>query len=213
MRPVLRFLRDNSLSLTFLSLFLLALTAQSFSGFDQYNRQLADYRFLPVGYWQYLHTGNFLDAVFSNWQAAILQLGCLIYFGAVLHQKGAPHSRKLAERRMKRRRRAEAARASWLYRNSLAMAFLLLFITSFAGHVVFGARAFNEQRALLHQTAISAGEYTLTSAFWFANTQTWQAEFIGIGIYIVLSIFLRQQGSPESKPVEARNSTTGESNK
>ena len=213
MRLVLRFLRDNSLSLVFFSLFIIALAGTTFSGLDQYNRQLADYGFSPVAYWPYLHTGNFLDGIFSNWQAAILQLGALIYLGAVLHQKGAPHSRKLPGRSMELRRPLKGFRASWLYRNSLAIAFLLMFAASFLAHLCFGAKAYNEQGALLHKPAVPLGEYFRSSAFWFTVMQTWEAEFVAIAIYVVMSIYLRQQGSPESKPVEAKNSTTGESNK
>ena len=109
--------------------------------------------------------------------------------------------------------RHKADRFNWFYRNSLSMAFLLMFVFSFALHVVFGARAYNEERSLAAQPPISIAAFLVSAKFWSTTLQTWQAEYLVIAIYVVLSIFLRQQGSPESKPVESSNETTGKANK
>jgi len=92
-------------------------------------------------------------------------------------------------------------------------AFLLLFVLSLALHVVFGAKAYNEQRSLAGQSPFSTGAFILSAKFWAITLQTWQAEYLAIALYVVLTIFLRQQDSPESKPVESRNQTTGEANR
>lgn len=205
-------LRNNGLSISFFGLFIGALIAQSITGFDSYVEKLAAYHRPAISFAQYLVTGDFLEGIFSNWQAAILQLGCLIVFGTALRQKGAPHSRK-PETDSSRDGRDDNGKSSWVYRHSLSLAFAAMFVASFLGHIVFGSKAYNETRALTGETPVSAASYVLTGNFWFKTVQTWQAEFIGIGLYIVLSIFLRQQGSSESKPVHSSDDETGEANK
>ena len=101
---------------------------------------------------------------------------------------------------------------TWLYRNSLFLAFLLLFILALTMHVLVGASAYNEERALAGQPAISIAGFLFSAKFWSVTLQTWQAEYLVIVIYIVLSIFLRQEGSAELKPVEASNEATGKAN-
>ena len=107
----------------------------------------------------------------------------------------------------------DSCRFSWLYRNSLSMVFLLLFVLSLAMHVVFGDNAYNEERSLAGQPPISIAAFLISAKFWSTTLQTWQAEYLVIALYVVLSVFLRQQDSPESKPVESSNETTGEANK
>jgi hypothetical protein len=109
--------------------------------------------------------------------------------------------------------RWSSVRFSWFYRNSLSLVFALLFVNSMVMHVVFGSNAYNEERVLSRQSLISIGEYLVSAKFWSITLQTWQAEYLVIALYVVLSIFLRQEYSPESKPVESGNEVTGEANK
>ena len=97
-----------------------------------------------------------------------------------------------------------------LYKNSLSLAFLLLFCFSFVGHAVTGARKHN-QEALQHGLSerVTGLEYAQTPQFWYESFQNWQSEFLAVLAIVVLSIWLRQWGSPESKPVHARHSDTG----
>ena len=97
-----------------------------------------------------------------------------------------------------------AIRSSWL---------LLLFVLSLAMHVVVGADAYNEERSLTGRPPISIVAFLLSAKFWSSTLQTWQAEYLAIAIFVVLSIFLRQQNSAESKPLESRDDATGEANK
>ena len=99
-----------------------------------------------------------------------------------------------------------------MYANSLSLAFFAMFAATFVLHVVFGDWKFDEDQALRHLPPASLGSYAVSSSFWFSVFQCWEAEFSAIAIYIVLSIFLRQEHSPESKPVGASNEQTGGAN-
>ena len=160
-------------------------------------------------------TGNFLDGVFSNWQAAILQLAVLIAFGSVLRQKGAAHSRKVGSvnhRTLEWKFRTRPTVKEWLYANSLSLAFLTMFVATFVLHMLFGEWKYNEDQAFRHLSPVSFSSYAGSSDFWSSVFECWEAEFSAIGIYIFLSIFLRQERSSESKPVDASNEQTGGSN-
>lgn len=212
MRKLIHPIMDNSLSIALFALFVVCISAQSLAGWRVQNETLAAYGRAAVGYRQFLATGTFLEGLASNWQAAVLQLGSLILFSSFLYQRGAPHSRdpRVAKRKQRRRK---AGRFIWFYSHSLFLAFLLLFVLALALHIVFGAHAYNEERSLASQPPISTAAFLLSAKFWSTTLQTWQAEYLAIALYVVLTIFLRQQGSPESKPVESRNETTGEANK
>ncbi|MGB8899238.1 MAG: DUF6766 family protein [Methylocella sp.] len=128
-----------------------------------------------VGYWDSLSTGTFLEGLASNWQAAFLQLASLIMFSSFLYQRGAPHSLDPRKPKSEQKRRAEAYRFTWFYRHSLFLAFVLLFLLSLALHVVYGANAYNEERALTGQPPISIAAFLLSDKFWSSTLQTWQA--------------------------------------
>ncbi|HUY80167.1 MAG TPA: DUF6766 family protein [Acidobacteriaceae bacterium] len=222
MKKLKKFIADNSLLLVFIFLFLGFLAGQVFSGAAAYNDTRAVHGLPGIGYWCYVATGNFLQGVFANWQAAILQLGSLILFSVFLRARGAAHSidpDKPREKTRSRwslgrsRTRASGKTASWLYRNSLSIAFTVLFFAAFILHLLSGAAAYNEQLALSHRPPLSVAAFFVSSQFWFSTLQTWEAEYMAIALYIFLTIFLRQEGSPESKPVEAKDSDTGKANK
>lgn len=210
-----KFVRNDSMSIMLFALFLVCLVGQGLSGWFAYNASLTAGQFREIGLGSYLITGNFLDGIFSNWQAAILQLAVLIAFGSLLRQKGAPHSRKTESgnnRTLDWKFGLRPTVAEWVYANSLSLVFLALFIATFTLHLIFGDWKYNENQALRHLPPESYGSYAGSSAFWFSLFQCWEAEFSAIGIYIVLSIFLRQEDSPESKPVGASDEQTGGAN-
>lgn len=216
MRKLAKWIDDHSLLLTFLVLFFICLAGQIIAGVAQYNQNQTQQGLSTVSWMQYLGTGNFLDGMFANWQAAILQLGTLIVFAIFLKTRGAAHSLqpgKSAKKQAGGKKPRNKKQRNWFYRNSLSLAFALLFSICFVLHLLSAASANNEQRTLLHQPHIGVGAFAVSSTFWFETMQTWEAEFMAIALYIFLSIFLRQEGSPESKPVEARDDTTGETNK
>lgn len=208
------FFVENSLSIVLTILFIVFLLGQTFSGLALDNDTRVLHGLGKIGYWEYVRTGTFLQGVFSNWQAAILQLGSLIVFGVYLHQRGAPHSRRSVqfghpERKEKRFPPGDA----WIRRNSLSLVFFGLFLVAFCFHLLSGAAAYNQTRAYSHQPPLSIAAFSVSAKFWFSTFQTWQAEYMAIALYVVLSIFLRQEGSPESKPVESSNRETGNPNK
>lgn len=208
---MINWIRNNSLSLVFLILFLASLVGTGISGLHSYNQQLIHHNQPIIGFTEYLKTGTFLDGIFVNWQAAILQLGSLIFFGAFLYQKGASHSRD-PEEDSKMKRKLERIGGSWLYRNSFTLAMGAVFIASFLAHVFFGTKAQNETLMLSDQPPVTVHDFIRSGTFWFKTLQAWEAEFIAIFIFLVFSIFLRQQNSAESKPVLADNDETGEVN-
>lgn len=205
--PVARFFNDNGLSLALLALFIPALAGQAVTGWKAFNEARSAAHLASISFARYLGTGNFLDGLFSNWQAAVLQLVVLISFGAVLRQKGATHSRQPGDDHDPGR-----GNHGWIYAHSLALAFTALFVITFAGHLLCGAMKYNEDQQLQHLPQIDLGSYAGSAAFWFSAFQCWEAEFAVIGIYVVLSIFLRQEASPESKPVSASDEQTGGAN-
>ena len=166
-----------------------------------------------IGYWHNLFTGAFLEGLASNWQAAFLQLASLILFSEFFYQRGAPHSRDPLRPISKRKLRETASRFSWLYRNSFFLAFLLLFVLSLAMHVVVGAGP------TMRNARSPAGRRSQSRHFCFrpnsglqpckpGRRNTWRSR-----IFVVFSIFLRQQNSAESKPLESSDEATGEANK
>jgi Na+/H+ antiporter NhaD/arsenite permease-like protein len=211
-RRLIHPIKYNSLSIVLFALFVICMSAQSVVGWRLQNETLAAHGQALIGHWHNLSTGTFLEGLASNWQAAFLQLASLIVFSSFLYQRGAPHSRDPRKAKSEQKRHEEAVRFTWLYRNSLFRAFVLLFVFSLTLHIAFGTNAYNEERALIGQPPISVAAFLLSAKFWSSTLQTWQAEYLAIALFVVLSIFLRQQDSAESKPVESRNQTTGEAN-
>jgi len=213
MRRLIYAFKDNSLTIILLTLFVTCISAQSLAGWRLNNETLAAHGRSPVGYWHDLFSDAFLEGLASNWQAAFLQLASLIVFSGFLYQRGAPHSRDPLKVKGKQKRLEEAGRFTWLYRNSLFLAFLLLFALTLALHVVVGARAYNEERAFAGQSPMSIAAFLISAKFWSSTLQTWQAEYLAIALFVLFSVFLRQHDSAESKPVESSDATTGEANK
>jgi Domain of unknown function (DUF6766) len=206
-----RWVGEHSLSLSFILLFAVTLIGQSIAGHISYNSDLAMHGLAGISFASYLGTGNFLDGIFTNWQAALLQLGCLVVFAAKFREKGAAHSLTTRINPHKRLKRSGKKR-SWVYRHSLSLAFAVLFALSFIAHLFFGTLDYDAKLRMIGKATVTVAVYGTSSAFWFSNMQTWEAEFSAIAIYVVLSIFLRQEGSPESKPVDSSNDVTGKTN-
>jgi hypothetical protein len=209
MRRLLTSIRDNSLSIVLFGLFVVCMVGQGFASWRLQNEDAAAHGQVLIGFWQSLTTGAFLEGLATNWQAAFLQLASLISLSSYLYQRGAAHSRDPLKPIDERRQRMDEARYSWLYRHSLSLAFWILFLLSFILHIVSGCSAFNEERALTNRPPISIAAFLLSAKFWSSTLQTWQAEYLAIAVFIVASIFLRQENSAESKPVESSDEATG----
>ncbi|HEX3930758.1 MAG TPA: DUF6766 family protein [Nocardioides sp.] len=217
MSSIARIVRDNSMSILFGLLFVAALAGQAVTGYHEANQQLAarGRAAMSVGSW--LTSGGFVNAMAVNWQAAILQLATLVLAGAVLYQRGASHSRdpdkeKHEDAEDRQREADEERRFTWVRRHSLSLALFAFFLLAFTAHLFVGAAAYNEQRSLAGQGPLTPTAYAASAQFWFENFQTWEAEFAVILVFVVLTIFLREERSAESKPLGASEATTGETN-
>ena len=220
-RAVPRFLLENSLSLVMFSVFMVVLLFQSLAGWSQYNEEQREHREPQAGYADYVTSGNFVESVFENWESEFLQMSAYVFLTVFLVQKGSPESRKLEGREEVDRPPQGSRRkdAPWpvrrggfvlkLYENSLSLALFLLFLVSFVLHAAGGAREYSDEQRAHGQPGVSTLTYMGRSRFWFESFENWQSEFLSVGVLVVLSVFLRQKGSPESKPVDHPHSETG----
>jgi Domain of unknown function (DUF6766) len=210
-----RFFLYNSLSLVLLALFLICFLGQILFGLAEYNEERIEYGKPPSGLLDYLGTGHFLEAAAENWESEFLQMGLYVFLTTFLFQRGSAESRNpeapLEEPpkmtpKMKFLNRHRILKL--LYEHSLAIAFLLLFLVSFVLHADGSLSEYNEEQSRFGYPPIGLGQYLTLSRFWFESFQNWQSEFLAILAMVVLSIFLRQKGSPESKRVDATNDET-----
>jgi hypothetical protein len=213
----------NGLSLVVFAIFLVLLFAQSLVGMAEYNDELQRKGAATLSYLSYLGSGHFHEATSENWESEFLQMGFYVLLTVVLRQQGSAESKPLkgeepvdkipAEDEVPADAPYPVRRGGWLlaiYQHSLSIAFLALFVMSFAWHVWGGFQLENDERRLDGLPALSLGEYFSSAQFWFESLQNWQSEFLAVGAIVVLSIWLRQLGSPQSKPVAAAHSQTGE---
>jgi len=216
-----RVLRDNALSLTMFGLFLIFLMAQSFAGYRSNNSENEEHGQPPESYAEYLTSGAFVEATFENWESEFLQMGAYVLLTAFLIQKGSPESKNPDGEEADADPRAERDKpdapgpvkrgglALALYEYSLSIAMFGLFLFSFALHALGGHAEYNQQQLEHGQAAVSLWSFVTSSEFWFQSMQNWQSEFLAVATLAVLGIWLRQRGSPESKPVAAPHAQTG----
>ncbi len=218
-----KIVRENGLSIVLILLLLLAFVGQILAGRLTYNEDRRAHGEPAVDLVGYLSTPHFVEATTENWESEFLQMFAFVLLTAYLFQKGSAESRKLDEeepvnrdpRKLRNKKNApwpvrKGGLVLRIYEYSLSLAFLFLFIVSFALHAMSGVREYNQDQ-LQHgdPVQLSAIEYLGTSRFWFESFQNWQSEFLAVAAMVLLSIFLRQRGSPESKPVDSPHSETG----
>jgi hypothetical protein len=211
--------RDNGLSIVLFGLFLIFWAGQALTGWLQENEERTDHDEARITLGRYLASGHFLEVTMENWESEFLQMFGYVLLTVVLFQRGSAESKSPDEpEEVDREPRATpqapgpVKRGGWalkIYERSLGLAFFGLFALSFALHAVGGAASYSEEQIQHGKSGVTALEYLTTSRFWFESLQNWQSEFLAIGAMVVLSIFLRQRGSPESKPVDAPHSQTG----
>jgi hypothetical protein len=216
-----RRLRNNSLSLTMFSIFLVLLFLQSITGWRVSNADDAQHRQPTQSYGRYLRSGHFAEATFENWESEFLQMGAYVVFTALLLQRGSPESKKPDgdPSDADPRESADDPSAPWpvrhggavmkLYEHSLSSALLLLFVLSFTGHLLGGHAEYNQQQLAHGDAPVSLWSFLTSAPLWFQSFQNWQSEFLAVSALAVLGIFLRERGSPESKPVAAPHAETG----
>jgi hypothetical protein len=217
-------LRNHGLSIVFGLLFLGALTAQAISGLAGYNERALDLGFLPVDMWAYLTSSEFAVDVAENWQSEYLQFFLFITLTIWLVQRGSPESKELDKagresdedqlvgKYAKPDSPAWARATGWrraLFSRSLGLVMGIFFTLSWTAQFIAGRSAYNAEQLMDLQAPLSWREYLAAPDFWNRTFQNWQSEFLAVGSMVVLGIFLRERGSPESKPVGAPHSSTG----
>ncbi len=216
-----RAFRENGLTLMLFALFLVTIVGQTMTGLAQHNQEQEEHGQPKDALGEYLTSGHYLESVFENWESEFLQMAAFVVLTVGLRQKGSPESKKLegeeavdADPRESQRPDAPwpVKRGGWvlkLYENSLSISLFLLFLISFALHLQASHVEHNEEQLEHGGTPVALAAYLGSSRFWFESFQNWQSEFLSVGVLIVLSIFLRQRGSPESKPVDHPHAETG----
>jgi hypothetical protein len=217
-------LRNHSLSLFFFAIFVAALVGQAIAGNAEFNNEAIAHGSETKSFLGYVVSADFGQAVMENWQSEYLQFTLFIFATVWFVQKGSPESKKVddvgtqtdaeqlvgehARRNSPRWARARGVRR-FLYSNSLLIVMGTIWLGSWFAHSLTGWRVFNEAALDHDETTLSWLQYLGTADFWETTLQNWQSEFLAVGSMVVLSIYLRQRGSPESKPVGLPHESTG----
>ncbi len=205
----IRSLRNYSLTLVLTALFLGTWIVQVFTGLDVYNEDRVQHGQTAVELGTYLCTGHFIEATGENWESEFLQMGLFVMLTVFLFQKGSseshdPDAPDVPEVPVTADSPWPARAGGWWaawYRHSLGTTFLLLFLASWSLHLVGGWMDENDQRAWHHEVATNLWGYAASARFWFESMQNWQSEFLSLVAMVFLSVYLREAGSAESKPV------------
>jgi hypothetical protein len=220
------FAKENGLSLFFAALFLVALAGQSFAGQHAYNAAQQAHGESAISWWNYVRTPDFGGAVMENWQSEFLQFTLFILATVWLVQKGSNESKKLedAGRETKQQQEigphARPESPSWskpddirtrIYENSLLLVMTAIWLATWLVQSLNNWRLFNEEQAQHREETVSWGRYLLDPEFWERTLENWQSEFLAVGTLAVFTIYLRQRGSPESKPAGAPHDETASS--
>ncbi len=209
----------NGLSLVFLGLFICTLCMQLLTGWKVYNEELQQAHYPAMPLFSYLKTGHCISATFENFESEFLQMAMYVLLTVGLRQWGSAESKKFDEPEAVDRDpqpNADAPypvrRGGWmlrLYSSSLFICFAVLFLVSWAVHFYGSWRHHNAEQLLDGLPTDGALAYLIMPEFWFETFQNWQSEFLSVLAIVFFTIFLRQKGSPESKPVDAPHSQTG----
>ena len=213
------FFSRNSLTIVFTTLFLITLLAQALTGWKEHNSEIKELGASAIDFTTYLSSGHFISATFENFESEFLQMSLYVILTISLRQKGSAESKKIDEAEEVDREPQPTENAPWpvkkggwilkLYSMSLSLCFGLLFLVSWALHFYGSLKSHNVEQAIKGLPLETAFGYVAKSEFWFETFQNWQSEFLSVAAIVFLTIYLRQKGSPESKPVDAPHSETG----
>jgi hypothetical protein len=219
---VVEWIKERSLTLVMMGLFLISLVGQVLTGWHEFNEGLSEHGAPAVALSSYFGVGHPWEALFENWESEFLQMAAFVTLTTFLYQKGSPESRRpgvVEPVDLDARSFADQPDAPWpvrrggwvlrIYEHSLGLALFLLFLLSWAGHALGGWADYSGDQQLHGQAAATLLEYVESSRFWFESFQNWQSEFLSVAAMVWLAVYLRQRGSPESKPVYAGHAETG----
>ncbi|HEY1009642.1 MAG TPA: DUF6766 family protein [Daejeonella sp.] len=215
------FFKRNGLSLVVLVMMLLSLWGQFITGYHEKNDELKEDGKPPITISTYATSGHFIQATFENWESEFLQMALYVLLTVKLYQVGSSESKDPDKTEEVDKEPKPGPDAPWpvnkgglwlrLYNYSLTIAFTLLFLISFGLHFYGSLKNHNEEQMAKNLPLDSWDSYIGSARFWFESFQNWQSEFLSVLSIVVLSIWLRQKGSPESKPVDAPYDETGSS--
>lgn len=198
-----------------MSFMLITLAGQIFTGWEEFNIEQKEKGLSVYSLIEYLHSGHFIQATFENWESEFLQMGMYVFMTVFLYQQGSAESKSLDEYEEVDKEPVIHADAPWpvkkggiylaIYKNSLSLVFLMLFIVSFFLHAYGTMKDINKEQSEF----ITYWQVFSENRFWFESFQNWQSEFLAVSAIVFFSIYLRQHGSPESKPVDAPHNKTG----
>jgi hypothetical protein len=201
-------------------MFIITIIGQVFTGLHQYNDFLNEHHQNTIGILKYFKSGHFIEATFENWESEFLQMALFVWLTVFLRQKGSSESKHLSGKEDVERQPEKHPNSPWpvrkggiflsVYKHSLTLSLMLLYIVSFLLHWYGSNKDFNEQQILVGKSTETMITYLSNSRLWFESFQNWQSEFLSVFAIIFLSIYLREIGSPQSKPVDAPHSETGE---
>jgi hypothetical protein len=219
-----RFAKENGLTLAFGLLFVLALLGQAVSGAAEFNNQQLAQGGEPMSLLQYVTSSDFAVDVAENWQSEYLQFFLFVFATVWLVQKGSTESKELDKAGMESDEEQRVgphagddsplwARVGGLrtavYANSLGLLMGAIFLLSWLAQSIAGRAAYNAQQFAQREDPVSWFGYVTSADFWSRTLQNWQSEFLAVASMVAFSIYLRQRGSPESKPVGAPHEVTG----
>jgi hypothetical protein len=218
------FLRHNGLTLAFLALFLGAVVFQAIAGHDLFNEEQDRHHAPHISFWRYVFSSHYGQALMENWQSEYLQFTLFVLLTIYLIQRGSPESKepgkegRESDRDQQVGEHADEGSPRWarvggirrtVYENSLLIVMGLIWLGSWFAHSVTGRTTYNSERLSHHQDTVTWWQYVGSSDFWESTLQNWQSEFLAVGSMAILAVYLRQRGSPESKPVGAAHHETG----
>ena len=219
-----RFFKQNSLSIVFLVLFLAALTGQAIAGHADFNEQQLAHGDPTMTMGRYVLSSNFAVDVMENWQSEYLQFTLFILLTIWLLQRGSSESKELdkagleSDAQQKVGAHAQQNSPRWakvggirrtIYENSLLIVMGSIWLGTWFAQSVAGHVQYNSDRLGHHLDPVTWLSYIGRPDFWSRTLQNWQSEFLAVGSMAILAVYLRQRGSPESKPVGAPHSSTG----
>ncbi|WP_278379918.1 DUF6766 family protein [Chryseobacterium arthrosphaerae] len=212
------FFYRNSLSLVLITLMIFSLAGQFFTGWATENKELLENGQPALKINEYLHSGHFIQATFENWESEFLQMMLYVLLTISLRQKGSSESKSMEGKEDVDREPVAHPNAPWpvkkggiwlkIYKHSLSLAFAVLFLISFIFHFYGSLKDFNADQIMKKEPPVTALQYISESRFWFESFQNWQSEFLAVASLVILSIWLREKGSPESKPVDMAHDET-----
>ncbi len=207
-------LKNKGLTLVFAMLFVITLAGQIVSGLKEYNKDMNDKGGRPLSLAGYVTSGHFLSSTFENWESEFLQMALYVMLPIFLYQKGSSESKDPdAMEDVDKDPDQQRVNAPWpvkkggwilaVYKHSLSIVLFIFFVLSFLLHWHGSMKGYNQEQSLKNLPMVTPGQYLSNSRFWFESFQNWQSEFLSVFVMVILTVYLRQTGSPMSKPIDA----------